>query len=288
MRGEAGMNDNNKNGDKREYATLENVQKYVNNADRLYNDALKTSDPSKAALIELSIEELEKAFSLIDYIMTINHIDTDLINKSLNIDKILNSITDPDLIKSIDEFKINNFKNRAHGERLDSIGSLIKIAQQIYLNNKNLFTQPVNKLAQNYSKHLPKTFENPMEITDEGISSLAGVNIHDFSKTRGQGLYADFKDGKIVEPKNIQFKFDELFRELYFMRIYIQYLINVLAGVNPLDFNYSMKNLINKLDNKMPLTFTEDKADNKTVVCSACHFENPENAKYCMECGAKL
>ena len=26
----------------------------------------------------------------------------------------------------------------------------------------------------------------------------------------------------------------------------------------------------------------------KTKICPVCHFENPENAKYCMECGAKL
>jgi len=36
------------------------------------------------------------------------------------------------------------------------------------------------------------------------------------------------------------------------------------------------------------LTSTEHVAEGKTRICISCNYENPEEAKYCMNCGARL
>ncbi|MGC8651525.1 MAG: hypothetical protein ACP5RX_02855, partial [Minisyncoccia bacterium] len=45
--------------------TIEGIQLCVMNAERLWRDSKKVSEPTKAALIELSIEETAKAIGLL-------------------------------------------------------------------------------------------------------------------------------------------------------------------------------------------------------------------------------
>ena len=129
---------------------------------------------------------------------------------------------------------------------------------------------------------------DPLKITGEELSKLVDADIGNLDDYKNEGFYVDFKDGKVIEPKNVSFPFETLFRVYIFIHIQLQIAINLPEGINPQDYSLKMKELANKLANKPPFNPSKDAADNKIIICSVCKYENPKPAKFCMECGAKL
>lgn len=103
------MSDKNKGTDKIEYATLENAQECIDNAYRIYKDALKTTTPTKAALIEIGIEELAKGLIIWAKIpksklkLPDNQYISKLLSKFENIDK-----------ESLRKYKISDLDIHSH------------------------------------------------------------------------------------------------------------------------------------------------------------------------------
>ena len=46
--------------------------------------------------------------------------------------------------------------------------------------------------------------------------------------------------------------------------------------------------LVDYNQSQNPVTDNKQGTNNRKIECNLCGYENPENAKYCMECGAKL
>ena len=289
------MSDEYKDTDTTKYATIENAQKCIDNGNRLYGDALKTSPPTQAALIELSIEELAKA--LLVLYKTPEFENSLLKIKFVDAAKIVNDLNETDFIKTLDAFKISDFKTRVHEKKLNFIQSIVKLSQQFYENEFPYLNPLIKIYGDNFSQYFPKSAKDPIEITVEEVSNLADSEISNLDEIKKDGFYVNFKDGKVNEPKNRTFPFRKLFRVFGFMRMLIRTLIILLEVAKRLDYAPEMKDLVNDpemkdLVNKLVLTLPSnsgiDGVENNIVICSACKHENPENAKFCMECGAKL
>ena len=146
----------------------------------------------------------------------------------------------------------------------------------------------INAFGNNFSQYFSKSFAEPMKITEEELSNLADSKISDLDDIKNDGFYVNFQDGKVIEPKNVPLSFKKLSRIFSFMRMLIQNIIILIEGAHILDYNPQMKDLVNKLVDTLPSNSSKDGADNNIVICSACKHKNPEGAKLCMECGAKL
>ncbi|WP_298276401.1 hypothetical protein [Ferroplasma sp.] len=280
------MSDNKKYSDSTKYATVENVKKCIDNADRLYEDALKTSLPTRAALIELSIEELAKGF-LVLY-KTPEFENSAIKAEFVDTDKILDDLERTDFIKTIDEFKIGDFTKHFHREKLNFIESLVKMSQQFFAAYKTQMEPLIKVYASNYSQYLSKSIVDPMKILQEALSNLSGSGISDLDKIKEDGFYVDFKDGKVTEPQNISFPIQNLSSVFSFLRLLAQNIMILLGGWNILEYNTTMKDLANKLNEMPPVNSKKDEPDDNKVICLSCKHNNPEKAKFCMECGAKL
>ena len=46
--------------------------------------------------------------------------------------------------------------------------------------------------------------------------------------------------------------------------------------------------LVDYNQSQNPVTDNKQGTNNRKIECNLCGYENPENAKFCMECGAKL
>jgi hypothetical protein len=284
-----------KDSDTTKYATIENAQKCVDNAGRLYEDALKTSPPTQAALIELSIEELAKA--LLVLYKTPEFENSLLKVKFVHAAKIVSDLNETDFIKTLDAFKISDFKTRVHEKKLNFIQSIVKLSQQFYENEFPDLNPLIKIYGDNFSQYFPKSAKDPIKTTVEEISNLADSDISDLDEIKKDGFYVNFKDGKVNEPKNMPFQFRKLFRVFGFMRILIQTIIILLEGAKMLDYDPEikdlvndprMKELVNELFDTPPSNSGNDAGGTNIVICSACKHKNPERAKFCMECGAKL
>ena len=151
--GEAGMNNNNKDFDSAKYATIENAKKCIDNAERLYDDASKTSPPTKAALIELSIEELAKA--LLVLYKTPEFENSLLKAEFVDAGKIINNLEGTDFIKTLDEFKIADFTTRVHEKKLNFIQSIVKLAQEFYINAAPELDPLLKMYGNKFSQYFP-------------------------------------------------------------------------------------------------------------------------------------
>ena len=280
------MSDNNKAPDSIQYVTVENAQKCIDNADRLYDDALKTSPPTKAGLIELSIEELAKGLMVL--YKTPEFEESGLKAEFVDAGKILEDLDGTDFIKTLDDFKIGDFTKRFHQEKLKSIEAIVKLSQQFFVTNRTMLEPLINTFGNNFSQYFSKSFADPMKITEEELSNLADSNISDLDDIKNDGFYVNFKDGKVIEPRNVPFEFKKLSRIFSFMRMVIKNIIILIEGADILEYNPQMKDLVNKLVHAFPLNSSKDGAGNNIVICSVCKHKNPEGAKLCMHCGAKL
>ena len=289
------MSDEYKDTDTTKYATIENAQKCIDNGNRLYGDALKTSPPTQAALIELSIEELAKA--LLVLYKTPEFENSLLKIKFVDAAKIVNDLNETDFIKTLDAFKISDFKTRVHEKKLNFIQSIVKLSRQFYITDFPELDSIIKMYGENFSQYFPKSAKDPIKTTVEEISNLADSDISDLDEIKKDGFYVNFKDGKVNEPKNMSFPFRKLSRVFIFMRILIQTIIILLEVTKRLDYDPEikdlvndprMKELVNKFVDTPPSNSGKDGAGNNIVICSACKYKNPERAKFCMECGAKL
>ena len=280
------MNEKETSSDSIQYATVENAKKCIDNADRLYDDALKTSPPTKAALIELSIEELAKGLMVL--YKTPEFEEIGLKADFVDAGKILEDLDGTNFIKTIDDFKIGDFTKRFHPEKLKFIEAIVKLSQQFFVTYRTQMEQLINTFGNNFGQYFSKSFAEPMKITEEELSNLADSKISDLDDIKNDGFYVNFKDGKVIEPKNVPLSFKKLSRIFSFMRMLIKNIIILIEGADILDYNPQMKSLVNKLVGTLPSNSSKDGAQNNIVICSACKHKNPEGAKLCMECGAKL
>ena len=198
-----------------EIATVENAKKCFDNAVRLYKDSKKVSLPSGQALLEIAIEELAKGTILLTNAKPQGK--SEILRNVLG-EKNLNKLKESEKEDFIEDIKIMfspdiNMNN--HRDKLKviqdvtnqvwvSYGSILPYVQDSTL-KKNI-TTIFGKEAIDMPPHDP-----PNPFKDIDILAL--------DKLKMSGLYVDYKEGKVISPKDVNFdmadKLDKLFFLLY-------------------------------------------------------------------------
>ena len=135
--------------DSMQYATLENVDKCIDNAFRLYDDASKTSVPTKAALIELGIEELVKGLLITFKTPEFQKVS---LAETSNFHKNFSEQEWKDFIEPFQSSKISDFTNRDHKKRLDTIQFLLDSVIKLQSKDSPFIKNTFDGIINNYGK----------------------------------------------------------------------------------------------------------------------------------------
>ena len=242
------MTDKDVDSDSMQYATLENVNKCIDNAFRLYDDASKVSTPTKAALLELGIEELTKGLLIIFKTPEFKKL---AMLQSLGNDKNFIQQNGNNFIWSSQQFKISDFKVRDHKKRLEMIQFILDGIKELYNNNKGYLQPLLDRVTQNYGKFSPVPVGDPKKALDTEISLLSYMDIKKLYKIKEQGFYVDFDNGKVVEPKNVEFQLDGIQRVFNIVYGALNNLINSFNGFSLSSSKSDIKKALGKLYDRM-------------------------------------
>ena len=119
---------NRKEFDIKPYASIENASKCFDNADRLLDDAFKTSLPTRVALMELGIEELSKGLIIL--------LNIDKPPEKPSVEKLMGNVDLQDKLwiqwheEFTDKISIQNINLYDHKEKLKAIKLLFKFASK--------------------------------------------------------------------------------------------------------------------------------------------------------------
>lgn len=187
--------------------SLNDVEKCINNAFRLYKDALNTSTPTKAALIEIGIEELAKGFILLANI------------PKPSFDLPLNGLPDStfedipsDLLFSLKNYDFKKFNTYDHKTKLQVVDTMFKyvIFLNTYMEKKLPIIRDLLSPAFGQLGNIEKSDINYM------VSYITKLNLKGLNKIKEKGFYVDFKDNKAISPEEQDLK-TENFVMVFFM-----------------------------------------------------------------------
>ncbi len=243
------MNVENKDSDNIKYATLENAQKCIDNAFRLYDDASKTSTPTKAALIELGIEELAKGLLITFKTPIFQKVS---LSETSNFHKNFNEQDWKSFIESFQSSKISDFMDRDHKKRLDTIQFLLDSVIKLQSTDSPFIKNTLDGVINNYGKFSPEPVGDPKKVLDTQISLLSYMDIKKLYKIKEQGFYVDFDNGKVIEPKNIEFQLEGINKIFHIVYLTLNNLINSLNGYSLSSSKPDIKKAIGKLYDRLP------------------------------------
>ena len=222
MRGEAGMSGNKES----EHYSIEDVEKCQNNAIRLYKDTLNTSIPTKAALIELGIEELSKGIILLANIPKPN-LDPAL-KELINLDSDSHLIHSLDSLKKYDFKKFNMFDHKRK----------LKVVEDIF-KSLGLFSPQLEKISATLQNIIRPTFGTVDDIQrskfDNAISDINRFNFKDLYKIKENGFYVNFKGNKAVSPEEQNLKTDEITGIFFLLYAPLYILVEIYMGTSLTD-----------------------------------------------------
>ena len=248
--GEAGMSDKDRDSDSMQYATLENAQKCIDNAFRLYDDASKTSAPTKAALIELGIEELTKGLLITFKTPEFQKVS---LAETSNFHKNFSEQDWKNFIESFQSSKISDFTDRDHKKRLDTIQFLLDSVKKLQSKDSQYVKNTSDGVINNYGKFSPEPVGDPKKLLDTQISLLSYMDIKKLYKIKEQGFYIDFDDGTVIEPKNVKFQFEGINRVFQIVYLTLHNLINSLNGFSLPSSKPDIKRTLGKLYDRLPV-----------------------------------
>lgn len=191
---------NRKEFDIKPYASIENASKCFDNADRLLDDAFKTSLPTRVALMELGIEELSKG------LIVLFNVDEPRENASL--EKLMGNVELPDNLWSqwIEDYKtknpIENLNPYNHKDKLKVIQVLFDFA--LHFGKFILNPNTIKSIEQLLDRRIFGNFILPdfNEISD----AIKNINIDEWDKMKEKALYVNFENGNTISPEKIDFK----------------------------------------------------------------------------------
>ena len=243
------MSDKDTKSDSIQYATLENVNKCIDNAFRLYDDASKTSTPTKAALIELGIEELAKGL-LITF--KTSEFEKQSLSWSLYDDSIFTGQKGNNFKESLEQYKIVDFTTHRHDKKLDLIQFVFKKAEELYSNNKTDLGLIFDIILKYYEQYFQKSNEGPFNMLDKGFSFLKGINITKLFEKKNDGFYVNFKNGKAIAPKDEPFQINELISVFVITYLLLNIILNYLDGFDLTSPKTDLKKLLGKIYDMLP------------------------------------
>ena len=196
--GEDGMSEKKSEGP----YSLNDVEKCINNAFRLYRDAQNASTPTKAALIEIGIEELSKGIILLASIPK-----PDFDDSTLNYLTWISSDStfSPSLVP-LAKYNFSNFNKSNHKTKLKALDAIFQSISFMYT-----YLEKVLPILQDL---LNPNFEQLGNIEksdlDNIASHLGNFDLKDLDKIKQKGFYVDFKDNKSISPEEENLKTENI------------------------------------------------------------------------------
>ena len=243
VRGEAGVSDKEKDSESMQYATLENAQKCVDNAFRLYDDASKTSAPTKAALIELGIEELAKGLLISFKTPEIKKIS---LGGILKIDDILKGQSGGDFAASLRGHKISDFKTHNHEKKLNTIQFILDGAGAFYSIYKDNLAPLYDVLSKTYGGASTEPHGSDSKKIDEAFSSLSYMDVGKLYKIKEDGFYVDFERGESISPEERKFNSVGIIMVFFVLYSTLNLLIRMCSGGELIDIIMDQKAILGR------------------------------------------
>lgn len=192
-------------------ATGENAKKCLDNAVRLYKDYKKVSSPSGQALLEIAIEELAKGIILITNAKPQGK--SEILENVLG-EKNLNKLKEENFIEGIKIMFSPDINLHNHREKLKVIQDVINL---VSMRHGSILPYVQDSTLK---KDLTTIFGNEtMDMPYDPPNPFKDIDILALDKIKMSGLYVDYKDGKVISPKDVNFdmanKLNELFIFLY-------------------------------------------------------------------------
>ena len=197
MRGEAGMSGN----EEAEHYSIEDVEKCLASGFRLFKDALNTSVPTKAALIEIGIEELAKGFILLA------SIPKQSMDSTLNdLTKVFLEDISPSALDSLKKYNFSTFNKYNHKTKLQAIDTIFQSIAALYPSLEQLIPTLQDLFSQSFGQlgNIKKSDINDI------VSKIPELNLRDMDEIKKNGFYVDFKDNKSISPEEQNLKTDDL------------------------------------------------------------------------------
>ena len=238
LRGEAGMIDDVENRKTKVsgFATIGRVERCMDNALRLYNDALKTSPPTQAALLEIGIEELSKAMILFqnipkDFPERQNFLKA-IDDKNLLDLKSLGNIPGEDILAFFRKFEIDSKGLTNHRAKLHTIQSIFNDITKFHpLLEKSLQSNPA--LIPPYVKS-----EDTNKILCGILLKINDMTIEKWDQIKERGFYVYPEEG--YAPSDEQFNNKDLRMIFFIMYSALQTLLRYSQGAKFKDWSYDV------------------------------------------------
>lgn len=235
------MSDENEDSNPPEYATLENAQKCIDNAYRLYHDALTTSDPTKAALIEIGIEELAKGLIIWAKVPKSKMKLPD--NKYMS--DLLSNFGDID-INSLKKYKISDLNIHSHKKKLEALQGLFHFITFLVKNLKNVDKSMATILAPLLDKMDTSNHEAEKNL-NSAVSEFDAIDLKNWDKIKENGFYVDFSGSMAITPERCKYNTENLMDVFVVIYFALKYVFKVSNGMNLQDFMISPENMLIEL-----------------------------------------
>jgi len=212
---------------------LQDIQLCINNAERLYKDSKSVSNPTRLALIELSLEEISKGWIFYFKYIDKNPNSLDLFIKKSgkgDIDEI--DKKHPDSVKEYDKlrkilesFKYEDLKN--HDLKIDFLIQLKKFLQSWYFISTFIDYQ---KIQENIIRGITKEnfdLDSAINVYKDFLNQINENNLGKLIDMKNDALYVDLTpSGHIKSPDLLNS--DYLMNELEPIENFLNFLIEDL------------------------------------------------------------
>jgi len=218
------------------FATIDIVEKCRDNALRLFKDALKTSPPTQAALLEIGIEELSKAMILFQNIPRDSPERQNFLKamdeENLLDLKSLGNITDEDIFDFHRNFEIDSKGLADHRVKLQIIQNIFNYSAKVYLvlvSEKSLLSN--SALIPPFVKS-----EDAIKIIHETLSKINDMTIEKWYQVKERGFYVYPEEGRA--PSDEQFDNKDLRMVFYLMYSTLKIFLSFSTGAKLKDLSY--------------------------------------------------
>jgi len=221
--------------------SLSDIQLFLINAERLYNDSKTVSIPTKVALIEISLEEVAKGwFFMLKFLkrhtmklsIAENFIESDAINKIPTDELNEFSKKFSDLVDRVESFTYNDLKY--HEKKIKILHLTKQWIQNILdleIKYPFLILTSYEKISEFATRGIIRervnTNEiiNVLQITKEILSQINEDKLEKITKLKEYGFYVDITPSGHVKSPTI---LTESSLNLNYLEIFLQMLIDVL------------------------------------------------------------
>lgn len=215
--------------------SIESAIKCLENAERLFNDAAKVSEPTATGLIEIAIEEIAKGILLVP---KMDENDSRLpLNDPLFKKVFIGNLDLVELTRdlNIKKYTIIDFNFRDHKKKLELINTIVEIyfkISPILIDNTDVsfFVSHLHSTGNLYTRF--KDIEDFKKEIFETSSKVLSGEIHNLDHLKQQGFYVDISGESSKAPWENSFDLTTTLRIFILCYILLNLFIQFSRGIN--------------------------------------------------------